>query len=70
MAWDAVLVPDDDPRFVEAWQEAAERALAAPGDDEAKRQLVERELRAVWPDLAVINDEGRWTVYRDGAAAA
>ncbi len=70
MAWDAVLVPDDDPQLRAAWQRAAEIAKASDGDQESKRQLVEEALRAMWPDLVVVNDEGRWTVYRDGAAAA
>jgi hypothetical protein len=70
MPWDAVLVPDDDEQLRAAWQRAAELAKASGGDDESKRQLAEEALRAMWPDLVVIDDEGRWTVYRDGAAAA
>ena len=70
MAWDAILVPDDDEQLRAAWERAAEIAKASPGDDAAKRQLVEESLRAMWPDLVVVDDEGQWTVYRDGAAAA
>jgi hypothetical protein len=70
MPWDAVLVPDDDEHLRAAWERAAERAKASPGDGEAKRRLVEEALRAMWPDLVVVDDEGKWTVYRDGAAAA
>ena len=70
MPWDAVLVPDDDEQLRAAWERAAEVATASSGDQEAKRQLVEEALRAMWPDLVVVDDEGKWTVYRDGAAAA
>ena len=70
MPWDAVLVPDDDEQLRAAWDRAAEIARASDGDDEARRGLIEETLRALWPDLVVIDDEGRWTVYRDGAAAA
>jgi hypothetical protein len=70
MAWDAVLVPEDDEQLRAAWQRAAELAKASDEDDEAKRQLVEEALRSMWPDLVIVDDEGRWTVYRDGAAAA